>query len=540
MFGVLRGKSLGKRRFLIGLVSLGLVVSTFGSGPASAQSIAYQQAIAMAAANDKEVLEFYKARDFAPIWTSASDGNRRRALVEAAEGAPDHGLPSGIYDAETLKKNFSQIRSARERGILEVETTQAFLLYAQHVQSGILEPRRLDKELDIVTPRRDRIKTLEAFLKSNPRAFMRSLPPQHPDYARLMKEKVRLEKELGNGGWGPKIGSRSLKPGRSSKQVQLMRARLTAMGYKHLGDSPEYDEKLEKTVALFQVDHGLNADGVAGSATINAMNVSAQARLQQVIVGLERQRWINKPRGKRHIFVNQADFRAYVMDNGKVTLDTRVVVGKSSRFRTPEFSKMMTHMVINPTWHIPKSIARNEYLPMLKKNPNALARQGIRMIDASGRQVNSSSLDYSQYSAKHFPFDLKQPPSDGNALGLVKFMFPNRHNIYLHDTPSKSLFVKDLRAFSHGCVRVQKPFDLAYTLLRPQSSNPEKLFHDTLETRIETVVDLVNAVPVHLVYHTAWVSPQGRANYRSDIYGRDKKVFSWLQDSGVVLRAVRG
>lgn len=532
--------SFEKRQFLVGSLALGLTLTTGLATGASAQSVAFKQAVAVAAAKDKDVLEFYKARDFLPIWTSTTDTDRRRAFIEAAAKSGDHALPRGYYDAQELKKSFQQISSAKALGYLEVQTTQKFLLYAQHIQSGILEPRKLDRELDIVTPRKDRQKLLEAFAKSNPRAFIRALPPQHPDYARLMKEKVRLEKVLGQGGWGPKIGRKSLKPGQKSKHVAVMRARLTAMGYKRLGMSNEFDEDLQKTVALFQADHGLNEDGVAGSATIDAMNVSAQKRLEQVIVGLERQRWLNKPRGKRHIFVNQADFRVFIVDDGRVTFNSRVVVGKETRFRTPEFSHEMTHMVINPTWHIPKSIARNEYLPMLKKNRNALARLGFNMFDATGRQIDSTKLDYSRYSAKNFPFDLKQPPSTRNALGLVKFMFPNRHNIYLHDTPTKNLFTRDLRAYSHGCVRVQKPFEFAYALLSPQSSNPKKEFQDVLAAGEEAQVDLVKPVPIHLAYHTAWVTPQGRSNFRKDTYGRDKKVFSWLQKSGVVLRAVQG
>lgn len=509
------------------------------ASPSLAQNTAFKQAVAVAAANDPAILTFYKERNFKPIWTGNSDRNRRRAFVQAAEKAWVHGLPAGRYDAKQLKKDFGGIKSAKARGTLEVQTSKKFLQYAQDLQSGILEPLKVDKELYVFPPRRDRLKTLVAFSKSSPQAFLRSLPPKHPDYQRLLKEKARLEKILGRGGWGSKVSGKSLKPNQKSKRVVELRKRLTALGYKKLGNSPVYNETLQKSVQLFQVDHGLNPDGVAGSATIVAINVSAQTRLQQVIVGLERQRWLNKPRGKRHIFVNQADFRAFVMDNGKITLETRVVVGKAGRFRTPEFSDEMTHMVINPTWHVPKSIARKEYLPMLKKNPNALARQGIRMTDISGKRVDPSTIDYSQYDIKNFPFDLKQPPSRGNALGLVKFMFPNRFNIYLHDTPSKSLFARDSRAYSHGCVRVQKPFELAYTLLKPQASNPKAVFHKYLDTGRENVVDLDKIVPVHLVYHSAWVTPQGRPNYRADTYGRDKKIFGALQKAGVVMRAIR-
>lgn len=529
------------RRLLLAIMALTALFFTALPGSlAAAESVAYQQAVAMAAGKDREVLEFYKARGFKPIWTSSRDAARRRAFIEAAAGAADHGLPAGRYDANELKASFGQIGSARQRAELEVETTQKFLLYAHDIQSGILEPSRLDDELAVKTPRRGRIQILEAFLKSNPRGFIRSLPPKQPEYTRLMKEKALLERVVGNGGWGPKVPGKTMKPGSKGKAVQALRARLTQMGHKRLGNSDVYDKDLQLAVARFQLDHGLNADGVAGPSTLQALNTSAQTRLQQVVVGLERQRWLNYDLGKRHILVNQADFRAFVIDNGKVTLETRVVVGKQGRHRTPEFADEMTHMVVNPTWNVPKSIARKEYLPMLRKNPNALGRQGIRMTDVSGRRVDPTTLDYSEFSENYFPFDLKQPPSRGNALGLVKFMFPNRFNIYLHDTPTKSLFSRDMRAYSHGCVRVQKPFELAYTLLRPQTSDPKGTFQRALDSRRETVIDLAKPVPVYLVYHTAWVTPDGRANFRADIYGRDRKIFGALQSAGVVLRAVRG
>ena len=539
MIAVQQGMIARSVRIWTFLAAMFVVLGPISSLSASAQSTAFKQAVALAAQSDPELLAFYKERNFKPIWTGNGDRQRRRAFLDAASKSWVHGLPTARYDPVQMKKDFGSIKSAKARGTLEVATSKKFLQYAQDLQSGILEPLKVDRELYVFPPRRDRIKNLKAFSKSSPRAFLKSLAPKHPDYQRLLKEKARLERVVGSGGWGAKIKAKKLKPGKSSKEVVAMRKRLTALGYKKLGTSPEYNEVLQKSVQVFQVDHGLNPDGVAGSATIRAMNVSAQTRLQQVIVGLERQRWLNKPRGKRHIFVNQADFRAFVMDNGKPTLETRVVVGKARKFRTPEFSDEMTHLVINPTWHVPKSIARNEYLPMLKEDPTSLTRQGLRMTDVNGQRVDPATLDYSKYDLKNFPYDIKQPPSNRNALGLVKFMFPNKFNIYLHDTPSKSLFARDTRAYSHGCVRVQKPFELAYTLLKPQSSNPKALFHENLDTGRETYVNFDKSVPVHLVYHSAWVTPQGRPNYRADTYGRDKKIFKALQKAGVVMRSIR-
>ena len=534
----LRGIALSCRpAFVIALV-LGLALALSGL-PARAQSTAFKLAVAQAAANDKVILAFYKARDYRPIWTGNADRQRRKAFLDALKRAPDHGLPRGRYEADELRKSFAGFKSAKAKGALEVEVTRKFLQYARDIQSGILEPRRIDRNMTLRPPRRDPLKTLESFAKSSPAAFIRKLAPLSPDYQRLLKEKLRMERIVGRGGWGAPVKAKKLKPGDSGPAVVALRKRLTAMGYGRLGSAKTYDAALESAVQKFQLDHGLNADGVAGGNTLRAINTPATERLMQVVIGLERLRWLNKPLGKRHILVNEAAFMAYVIDNGKRTLTTRVVVGQPGRWRTPEFEKKMTHMVINPSWFVPGSIAGGEYLPLLKKNARALERQGIVMTDANGRRVDPTKVDFSKYSKGNFPYSLRQPPSDGNALGKVKFMFPNKHAIYLHDTPAKNLFGKDIRAYSHGCVRVQKPFELAYTLLAKQSANPKALFDGYVKAGKEVTVNLKQPVPIYLVYRTAWVEPNGRPNYRLDTYKVDKKVFAALAKAGVVLRGIQ-
>ncbi len=507
--------------------------------PSYAQSTAFKLAVAQAASKDKAIAAFYKARDYKPIWTSGADRQRRRALLEALRRAPSHGLPTGRYDASQVNRDFSGFKSAKARGVLEVQTTRKFLQYARDIQSGVLEPKRIDKNMTLRPPRRDRLKTLQSFAKSSPAAFFKSLPPTDPGYNRLLKEKVRIERIISRGGWGATVKAKKLKPGQSGKQVVTLRKRLTALGYKRIGTSPKYDTGLERAVQIFQQDSGLNADGVAGAQTIAAMNTSPETRLMQVVIGLERMRWLNKPLGKRHILVNEAAFMAYVIDNGKPTLTTRVVVGKAGRWRTPEFEKKMTHLVVNPSWYVPASIAGTEYLPLLKQNSDALTRQDLVMRDEDGNVINPTGVDFSQYTKDNFPFSLRQPPSGGNALGKVKFMFPNKHAIYLHDTPSRSLFGKDIRTFSHGCVRVQKPDELAYTLLGKQMADSKSFFDDLVATGVETTVKLKEPVPIYLVYRTVWVSADGRPNYRADSYKVDRKVFNALAKAGVVLRGVQ-
>ncbi|UYV39546.1 L,D-transpeptidase family protein [Rhodobacteraceae bacterium D3-12] len=508
---------------------------------ARAQVTAFKQAVAEAAAKDKDIAAFYKANDYKGIWTGAfgRDASRRKALFKAIDQAPNHGLPTARYNPEGLMATLKAAKSPRARGFAEVEMTKTFLRLSRDMQTGMLTPRKIDSGIVRKVPYRDRVTYLTNFVKSSPNGFFRALAPKTPEYVRLMKEKMQLERLLAKGGWGAAVPAKSLKPGQSGAAVVALRNRLARMGYLGRSSTQSYDAKIQGAVLAFQQDHGLAADGVAGAGTIKEINKGAEERLKSVIVALERERWVNMPRGKRHVLVNLTDFTARIIDNGKVTFETRSVIGatKSDR-RSPEFSDVMEYMVINPTWNVPRSIAVKEYLPMMKRNRNAAGH--LRLVDSRGRTVSRSSINFAAYTARNFPFNIKQPPSRRNALGLVKFMFPNKYNIYLHDTPSKSLFGRESRAFSHGCIRLHKPFDFAYALLAKQSKNPEAEFKRHLNTGRESVVKLEQHVPVHLIYRTAFTQAKGRTQFRRDVYGRDAKIWNALNKAGVALRAVRG
>ena len=300
-----------------------------------------------------------------------------------------------------------------------------------------------------------------------------------------------------------------------------------------------YDADMEKAVQRFQVRHGLEVDGVAGEGTMAEINIDPQARLRSVLVALERERWLNQDLGERHILVNLADFHVRIIDDGHETFRTRSVIGKNqSDRRSPEFSDVMEHMVINPSWFVPRSIATKEYLPKLKANPNAVSH--LVITNARGQRVNRGAVDFSAYSTRNFPFNMRQPPGKSNALGLVKFMFPNKYNIYLHDTPEKHLFSQEVRAYSHGCIRLADPFDFAYALLAGQEDQPKEYFQRILKSGSETKVELDQPVPVHLIYRTAQTDEKGHIEYRRDVYGRDAKIWNALSEAGVTLRGVQG
>jgi murein L,D-transpeptidase YcbB/YkuD len=504
---------------------------------AKAQVTGFMQSVAEMAAKDRSLATFYKDNGYEAIFTGADDASRRGALLKVLARVRDHGLPVARYDVATLEAAFETAKSARDRGRAEVLAASMFVAYARDVHSGVLTPSRIDEGMVRKVTRRDPVEFLEGLVAGDPDAFLRSLAPTAPEYARLMKAKLRLEARVASGGWGAGIADRKLEPGDSGTSVVELRNRLIRMGYLDHSISTQYDGTLQAAVQQFQIDHGLAPDGVAGTGTITEINRPAETRLEQVVVAMERERWLNKPRGDRHVLVNITDFTAKIVDDGKVTFQTRSVVGaNTSDRRTPEFSDIMEHMVVNPTWNVPRSIATKEYLPMFQKDPNAAAH--LNLLDGAGRLVSRADVDFSTMTAKNFPFDVKQPPSRSNALGLVKFMFPNRHNIYLHDTPAKSLFSRERRAFSHGCVRLSDPFDFAYALLAVQEENPKAVFQRVLATGRETTLPLKIKVPVHLIYRTAFTQAKGRINFRPDVYGRDAKVFRALEDVGVELGAV--
>jgi len=511
------------------------------TAPAQAQVTAFKQTVAEAASSDNDVAAFYRGRDYQPIWTASGEEARARraALLDALSGADVHGLPVARYGVDRLKAQMAAVRTTRDLAEVEVALSRAFVTYAKDVQTGLLTPSKVDDGIKREVPLHDRAAYLTEFAESAPQAYLRTLPPVTAEYRALMKEKLRLEHLMAQGGWGPTVPGSKIEPGDEGTAVVALRNRLVAMDYLERSATRVYDRTLEEAVRTFQMAHGLEPDGVAGSGTLAEINLPVEERLKSVIVAMERERWLNHERGERHILVNQTDFTAKIIDHGRVTFQTRSVVGMNTHDRrSPEFSDEMEHMIINPSWHVPRSIIVKEYLPQLRNNPGAASH--LIITDSRGRRVNRASADFSQYSSSSFPFDMRQPPGARNALGLVKFMFPNRYNIYLHDTPQKHLFKREVRAYSHGCIRLADPFDFAYALLAPQTDDPKGLFHSILDTGQETKVELKQHVPVHIIYRTAFTNTAGRAEFRRDVYGRDAKIWAALQQAGVALRPVQG
>ena len=482
------------------------------------------------------ILDFYLENDYELIWfgNNALASQRRAELVNSLQSASFHGLPGKKYQVNSLLSKLSTSDSLFEIGLLEGLFMIAFTEYASDLDTGVLIPSEVDTDIVRQINFKDTDFYIQGLLSRNPYDYFRSLGPQSSEYARLLVEYQKLSEIIRNGGWSNIATDRILRFGDSGDDVVAIRNRLFDQGYMPNSISTKFDKNLLKAVQKYQSDHGLIPDGIVGEGTILELNISAEQRLSSIIVALERERWLGDTLGQRHIWVNLADFTAKIIEDHAVVFETRTVLGVNDEsMRSPEFSDKMEYLVVNPTWHIPVSIAKNEYLPELKKDPEALPF--LKLFDSSGSLVDRESIDFSILGKNYFPYEMKQLPSTTNALGLVKFMFPNPYNIYLHDTPAKDLFMKEVRDFSHGCIRLHEPFDFAYALLEKQTDEPQSEFQNALKSKEETIILLSKSVPVHITYRTAFTKAGGGIEFRRDIYGRDQKIYDALVELGLEL-----
>ena len=482
---------------------------------------------------DHPIYSFYIERNFEPYWMVNNE--RLQGLTRSISEAEFHGLPLSRYPLKELRQAIYEDEPS-QKAKLELMATEAFLLFSQDLSGGILKPSKIDPNINVIPERRDiniLLKALTNNLDLN--LFVQELYPSSNEYKNLLKEFRKLREIALDDSWGDLVPVDAvLAIGMTHENVPFLRKRLNKMGYPvYEIHSRLFDEELNEAVKRFQEYHGLNPDGVFGKRSIEAINVPPKTRLMQVLVNLERMRWNNRDRGSEYVLVNQPNFHAYFKSRNEKVWQSRVVIGLPSN-QTAEFNDTMTHMVVNPTWHVPKSIAVDEYLPLIQSDPNFLTdNEMVLMVRGTDTIIDSNLIDMQAFTPDNFPFLIKQIPSNINALGLVKFMFPNKFSIYMHDTPMKDLFFKDERTFSHGCIRLQEPFQFAYSLLRDQEIEPEKKFQEVLEKEEETYINLSRNIPVYITYRTVFFDEFGQIHYRADVYGRDALVYMALAEAGV-------
>ncbi len=492
------------------------------------------------------LLDFYRARGMAPVWVGEAEGvsARARILSEVIAAADLDGLDPADYGASRIR-GLLAAQTPEDLATLEVGMSLGLVRFASDLAAGRLEPSQVDPEHYIFPEEVDRAAVIRdaAANAEDIRAFVAGYQPQQDQYRRLKATYARYDAIAGAGGWPAVPEGPTLKPGMTDDRVVSLRARLRAEGdlapeqdlSASGGDARLFDDELVAAAVRFQNRHGLEPDAKIGPKTLQALNVTAGERVEQILINMERRRWMSDDLGQRYVFVNLADFHLKVVDEPKTIFVTRVVVGKpffrtpvfskdKPFFRTPVFSKDMTYVVVNPYWNVPPSIARNEILPKIKEDPGYLAAKNFELLSDWSNDaavIDPATIDWASMTRRNFTYKVRQGPGEGNALGRLKFMFPNPFNIYLHDTPSKTLFERYERTFSHGCVRVQHPRDFAAVVLGGQSDWDPARIEAAIASEIPQVVSLAEPLPVHITYLTAWTNKDGTVHFRDDVYGRD-------------------
>ena len=515
--------------------------------PASAQDEAVSAAIAaeiehlassgqlktrgVEVASGELLVDVYERNQFRLAWTRLEQVGE---LLEAINAAETDGLNPADYHVAQVQMGHQLLRSgepvaADDRAELDLLFTDSLIRLGYHERFGKVNPYTLDPEWNF---RREAIdvdaaeEVLAAINTTSLLASLRAQFPRGPFYERLRAGLARYREIMANGGWPEFPDGPTLRPGAQDERVAALAQRLAVTG-----DLPAdaittaddvYGESLEAGVRHFQRRHGLDADGIVGPSTARALNVSVEGRVQQLKINLERTRWVFDDISDDFILVNIAGFAAYVVRDGEIAWQTKVQVGKPFR-KTPVFRDEMKYVVFNPTWTVPYSIATRDILPNVQADSDYIAERNFDIRNRNGDLVDPESIDWSKLSRGNFPYTLVQRPGPDNALGRVKFMFPNEHAVYLHDTPSKHLFGRAERAFSAGCIRVENPFDFAEILLGRDGWTQER-FKNVLDSGETRTTFLSEPLPVLLLYWTAQVNEDGVVYFYQDIYDRDQPV----------------
>ena len=502
-----------------------------GAVPNAVQQIVQGEWSSRADPLARELQQFYADRNGSPAWVL--DDRLRRASVGALKRAPEHGFETSDFGLAGIEARVEALahtkvntpESESQMARLDVDMTAALLALGRDVALGRKPPQGVDSHRK-PQPDSSLARELAVSAESDLRNWPDAVRPRHPEYAALQHALAMLHAQAGKNGWPEVPAAATLKPGVSHASVTSLRERLAASGFlkgeSATNTSPVYGSDIERGVREFQSHHGLKPTGIIDEQTQAALNVPINRRIRQVGVNLERWRWMPGDLGPRHLLVNIPHFHLVAREQGRPVMDIRVVVGTPAN-RTPIFSAQMTTMVFSPYWHIPDSIVEGETAPLVARDLSYLERHQIEVLRPSksgATPVDASKVNWED-PAELRQLAFRQRPGPRNALGHVKFLFPNRHNVYLHDTPADSLFVRPGRAYSHGCVRVEEPEALARYILRDRPELTDERILRAMRSGVEEHVKLDQPIPVHLVYFTAWVDDKAGLHFQPDIYNYD-------------------
>jgi murein L,D-transpeptidase YcbB/YkuD len=525
-------------RRLLCAAALGLLPLSSGAQyPALAAAIEARLGIATPAqdlalrgeniAASRLITDFYARREFAPAWTRTRDVDD---LLRAIRDSADEGLDPADYHFSALVRLRGVVSQTYatdvERADFELLLTDAIVRLGYHLWFGKVDPQAIDPgwNMNRTLPGLDPAAEIESALATGDLyAAIERARPTHPLYVGLKRELARFRRAALAGGWPELSPGPTLEPGALDARVPVLRRILVATGdlaEATSADAHAYDASLEAAVRRFQQRMGLGADGRVGAATQAELRVPVEDRIRQLRVNLDRGRVLLFQLPHDFVVVNIAGFEAYYVRGTEIVWRGRAQVGKPYR-ATPQYRSAITWLVFNPTWTVPPTIIRNDILPQAKRDPASITRRDLKVIDRDGNIIDPASVNWAQFSSGHIPYTLRQDPGPRNTLGRVKFMFPNPYNVYLHDTPSRALFEIDTRSTSSGCVRLERPLELARLLLDDPERWSDAAIAATVARGELRNVTLPRPVPVMLAYWTAWVDAQARVNFRRDIYGLD-------------------
>ena len=488
----------------------------------------------------------YQARDYEPLWVSGErPTSRARSLVSAIAKADAEGLRMRDYPLEELREALLRAYEdkdtrASEIADVDLRLTSLYLAYGSDMLIGRLDPDLVDGSWHIGRRSAQADSVLkEAVLEEDFDAMLAKLRPRHAQYGLLLEELNRMRALADSGGWEP-LGARPIRPTDSGERVEALRRRLVMAGDLDPDDADgvRFDDALTAAVASFRARHNLPAARGVDADMLRELDVPVEDRIHQIEINLDRMRWLPPAFQDRYVVVNIPDFHLFAFDGGKEVLNMRVVVGEEYQGATPVFADTLSTVVFQPEWNVPRSILVNEIIPKVKDREEWLEANNYEAVDSQGTVVDPDDVDWDADSAD-FEWRVRQKPGTGNALGAVKFLFPNRFSIYMHDTPTQSTFEADRRAASHGCIRLQYPARFAEYVLGPSGEWDADRIRQAMEGEETKSVSVEPAVPVFILYLTAF-ERDGKIQFREDVYGKDRKALRKLTapDSAETLEQV--
>jgi L,D-transpeptidase YcbB len=490
-----------------------------------------------------KTIQFYKLTAYKTKWLEYKHPTKSfAAFVKAVGEGAQYGLNPEDYHVQEISQSLDSLYDNKDRtpedvARMDIRVTASFFLFTTHLNEGRIRHMGYG---DFIwkknIPREDDIKLLAENSSGNLYEIIDKLHPPHEQYEKLRKALVEYRKleSSKNLAQPVSLGPRTLKPGDKSAQIPYVRKRLMLTDVEPYtpDDSLLYDDKLAEAMKKFQARHGLIADGNIGATTLKYINQSFKDKADLIELNLERIRWLPHKYGDDYISVNVPEYMLRVYENGKKKLQMRVVLGTEFN-ATPVFNDTLEYIVFSPTWNVPESILKDEIIPDLQVNP--LAYDPARFIFyQNGKEIDPEEIDWTDEDLNPEEFKIVERPGEENSLGQVKFVMPNNFNIYLHDTPAESLFKRNKRAFSHGCIRLEKPMEFAKYLLRDNNNWNEKRMEEAMQSEEPVTVHLKKKYHVEIEYRTVWVDENGLLNFREDVYGHDKRQLAMLKRTGGV------